>query len=67
MSETTTSSQVGVRMPSKLRERLAAIARRENNHVSAVTRRLLTAALDQEDALQLAPPPKARSASVRRV
>lgn len=67
----TTSKQIGVRVPMAMSERLNEVARREGNHVSAVTRRLLSAALDREDAAsQLAPPPHARSASsasVRRV
>lgn len=41
--------QIALRVPITLGERLEAIARRENNHVSAVTRRLISAALDRED------------------
>ncbi len=51
MSESS-SKQIGVRVPMELSDRLVEVARRENNHVSAVTRRLLTAALDREDASQ---------------
>ena len=43
------TKHIGVRVPVELGERLEALARRENNHVSAVTRRLLSAALDRED------------------
>jgi hypothetical protein len=39
------TKQLGVRIPTELSLRLEAIARRENNGVSAVCRRLLTAAL----------------------
>jgi predicted transcriptional regulator len=38
----------GFRLTDELRDRLAIIARRENNTVSAVIRRLLTAGLDRE-------------------
>lgn len=43
------SRNIAIRVPKALGERLEALARRENNRVSAVTRRLLTAALDRED------------------
>jgi hypothetical protein len=43
------SKYLGIRVPLALGERLEAPARRENNHISAVTRRLLTAALDREE------------------
>ena len=48
---------VAVRMPKTLGVRLAALAASENNYVSAVTRRLLTAALDREDAARRDTPP----------
>jgi len=41
---------LGLRLPLTLDKRLTAAARRENNHISAVTRRLLTKALDREEA-----------------
>jgi predicted transcriptional regulator len=41
-------------MPTELSERLAEVARRENNSVSAVARRLLSSQLDREDASQAA-------------
>lgn len=50
--------QIGIRVPAALGKRLEAQARRENNHVSAVTRRLLTAALDKEEATRPTPPPR---------
>ena len=37
--------QIGVRLPAHLNTKLEALARRENNGVSATVRRLLTAAL----------------------
>jgi hypothetical protein len=40
--------QIGVRVPAKLGDQLAAIAERENNGVSAVVRRLLAEALQRE-------------------
>lgn len=45
---------VAVRVPTALGDRLEQLAQRENNHVSAVTRRLLTKALDLEDAARQA-------------
>ena len=44
------SKVVAIRVPTALGNRLERLAASENNHVSAVTRRLLTKALDQEDA-----------------
>src|SRR5262245_11900856 len=44
-----------IRVPTALGERLEELALRENNHISAVTRRLLTIALDHEDALRQGP------------
>jgi hypothetical protein len=38
------TTHLGIRVPAALGERLRALARRENNRTSAVTRRLLTAA-----------------------
>ena len=52
------AKQIGIRVPAALGKRLEAQAQRENNHVSAVTRRLLTAALDQEDETRPTPPPR---------
>ncbi len=40
---------IGTRIPAALNEQPEATAQRENNRVSAVIRRLLTAALDRED------------------
>jgi hypothetical protein len=37
--------QLGIRLPAHMGEQLEAMARRENNGISAVVRRLLTAAL----------------------
>lgn len=37
---------IGVRVPARMGDQLQALARRENNGVSAVVRRLLTEALD---------------------
>ena len=48
------SKQLGLRVPASISKRLAAIARKENNRMSAVMRRLLTAALDREDAAHAA-------------
>lgn len=47
---TTPTKHFGLRIPLQLSERLEEIARREGNHLSSVARRLLTSALDQEDA-----------------
>jgi predicted DNA-binding protein len=44
-----TAKQIGIRIPLDLIDRLEAIARRENNGLSAVVRRLLTAAIDHSD------------------
>jgi predicted HicB family RNase H-like nuclease len=44
-SETRSSKQLGVRVPTHINDQLEAIAKRESNGVSAVVRRLLTAAL----------------------
>lgn len=41
---------IGARIPAAIKARLEAAAERENNRVSAVLRRLLTDALDREDA-----------------
>ena len=41
---------IGLRVPPALNDRLEAQARRENNHLSSVARRLLTEALDRADA-----------------
>jgi len=43
--------QIGIRVPPALGDRLVRLAARENNRVSAVARRLLTATLDREEAL----------------
>ena len=45
-----------IRVPTALCDRLQALAERENNHISAVTRRLLTAALEREDAVAIVLP-----------
>jgi predicted DNA-binding protein len=42
----TLSRQLGIRIPADLNTRLEAIAKREQNPVASVCRRLLTAALD---------------------
>ena len=58
MDDTTRQQkQIGIRVPLSLERRLQAVARKENNHVSSVTRRLLTAALDREEATTGAPTP----------
>ncbi len=49
MNERVGAKQIAIRVPLSLGKRLEAMASRENNHVSAVTRRLLSAALDRED------------------
>ena len=41
---------IGIRVPVALRDRIAALARQENNQISATARRLLTVALNLEDA-----------------
>jgi hypothetical protein len=41
----TAGKQIGLRVPARMGAQLEAMARRENNGVSAVIRRLLTAAL----------------------
>jgi hypothetical protein len=47
---------IGTRITPELNNRLEATAQRENNQVSAVVRRLLSAALDrEEEALGIAP------------
>lgn len=42
--------QIGIRVPAKMGDQLAAIADRENNGASAVVRRLLAEALQREEA-----------------
>jgi hypothetical protein len=49
VNERVGAKQIAIRVPLSLGKRLEAMASRENNHVSAVTRRLLSAALDRED------------------
>lgn len=44
------TKSIGIRVPVLLGKQLEALARRENNGVSAVVRRLLTAALSHEAA-----------------
>jgi predicted DNA-binding protein len=44
------AKQIGIRIPPELSDRLEAIARRENNGISAVCRRLLTTALEAGEA-----------------
>ncbi len=41
----TSLKQIGIRVPARMNDQLEAIAKRENNGVSAVVRRLLAAAL----------------------
>jgi len=41
---------IGIRLSTDLNERVTEIAHREQNHISAVSRRLLCDALDREDA-----------------
>ena len=41
------AKSIGVRVPAHMGDQLEALARRENNGVSAVVRRLLTAALSE--------------------
>lgn len=56
--------QVAARLPDELIEQLEAIARAENNSLSAVTRRLLTVAVKHEHAPSRDTPiPKNRRAS----
>jgi hypothetical protein len=43
--DTPALKQIGIRVPARMSDQLEALARRENNGVSAVIRRLLTAAL----------------------
>lgn len=57
------SKVIAVRVNTTLGDRLEAQARRENNHISAVTRRLLTAALDREDEAALSRRPLKRTGS----
>jgi hypothetical protein len=45
-----TIKQIAIRVDAPLRDRIQKIARQEHNGVAAVCRRLLTAALDQEEA-----------------
>ena len=40
-----TTRQLGIRVPARMGDQLAALARKENNGVSALVRRLLTEAL----------------------
>lgn len=47
---TSTTRVIGVRLPARMTDQLEALARRENNGISAVVRRLLTAALSHEAA-----------------
>jgi predicted DNA-binding protein len=44
------TKQLGIRLPARLTDRLQAIARHESNSVSSVARRLLTAALNGDEA-----------------
>jgi predicted DNA-binding protein len=44
------TKQVGIKMPPALSQRIEAIAARENNGVSAVVRRILTAGIEREEA-----------------
>lgn len=46
----TTEKQIGVRIPAELNDRLLRLAALENNHISAVTRRLLSKAIAVEEA-----------------
>ena len=41
---------IGIRVPVALGDRIAALARKEHNQISAVARRLLTVALNIEEA-----------------
>ena len=53
------AKQIAIRVPDSLGKRLQDIARRENNHVSSVTRRLLSSALDREEAATAPSPTRA--------
>lgn len=44
------TKQLGIRLPVRLSDRLQAIARHESNNVSSVVRRLLTTALNGDEA-----------------
>ncbi len=54
MPETESTKQIGVKVPIELSDRLQNIARRERNGVSAVCRRLLSDAIQREEAAVLA-------------
>lgn len=48
------TKHIGVKVPMRLVERIQEIARRENNGISAVCRRLLTVAVEREETTQTA-------------
>lgn len=50
MAEATDTKLIGIKVPRELSRQLESIARRERNGVSAVCRRLLSSAVEQDEA-----------------